>query len=81
MHDGKLHVKSKRELERLLQKQQRRKTDAEFPEIEGAGKILERIQKTLEKMDGRLKTVEGRTGKMWKAFTEGRGDENADLRK
>lgn len=58
-------------MKRLLQKQQNAQIDAEIPEIKGAGKRLERIEKRLDKMDIRLKTVESRTGKMWKAFTEG----------
>jgi hypothetical protein len=51
MPDGKLHVKSERDVKRLLQKQQRARTDAEIPEMPGAGKRLERLEKRVVELE------------------------------
>jgi hypothetical protein len=50
MLDGKLHG-NERDVKRLLQKQQRSRTDAEIPEIESAGKRLEKLEKRVDELE------------------------------
>ncbi|MHA2163499.1 MAG: hypothetical protein ACXAB9_11080 [Candidatus Thorarchaeota archaeon] len=66
MGDGKLHVKSEREMKRLLQKQQRSRTDAEVPELEGAGKRLEKLEKLVAKQ---AKAIAGQEARIQKLMT------------
>lgn len=51
--DGKLHA-TERQMKDLLKGQTRAQHDAEIPEIEGAGKVIESLQKQLKKLEGEV---------------------------
>ncbi len=50
MRDGKVHA-TERELKRLLKGQTRALHDGEIPEIEGAGKVIEKLTKRVKKLE------------------------------
>ncbi len=65
MRDGKLRG-NERDVKRLLKGQQSARTDAEIPEIENAGKRLERMEKELAAVKKKLAGQAVTIGKLWK---------------
>jgi hypothetical protein len=63
MPDGKVHA-TERQFKGLVKKRQRAQHDAEIPEIESAGKRLEKLEDRVKKLEGEIAMYRSRYDKM-----------------
>lgn len=67
-------AKGERAVKRLLKNQERVQIDTDLPEIPNASKVIEKLEKRIEKVEDELKMREAQWNKLWEWYMRSGGE-------